>query len=82
MDVLVEGADNEDLVVVVDWLRPEELFRFLEWALILLNLVCFRVEGETVADPALVPAKNQDFRLTQGERADSVSGRPLVVLYD
>ena len=80
--VFVQTAHHEDLVVVVNWLRSEELLWLLQRALVLLNFIRFRVEAEAVADPALVTAKNQNLSLSQYERANRVTRRPLVVLVD
>ena len=80
--VFVQTSHHEDLVVVVNWLRSEELLWLLQRALVLLNFIRFRVEAEAVADPALVTAKNQNLSLSQHERANRVTRRPLVVLVD
>ena len=80
MDVFVEVADNENLLIISDRLAPEEFFRLFKSSLMLADLIVFGVECEAVRDPAIVATEYQYFILIDSETADRVAGRPLLVL--
>ena len=59
--VLVDAANDEDLVVVAHRLRSEELLWLFQAALHALDLAHLCVQREAVADPAVVSAEDQDL---------------------
>jgi hypothetical protein len=80
MHVLVEISNDEDLVVVADWLAPEELLRLAEGGLMLCDLVCLRVENKAVRYPSIVTSKYHDLRVIKERKAaKSVASRPLLI---
>lgn len=81
VQVLVQAADHEYLLVVLNWLSSEKLLRFLKAALIHpQNHIGLRIEVEAVADPAVVAAKYEDLGVIQGKRAKRVTRRPRIIL--
>jgi hypothetical protein len=74
MKVFVQASHHEDLFVVSHRLRSKELFWLLQGALSKsLNLVRFNIEIEAVGNPPIVSTENQNFRIIQSERSESVS---------
>ena len=83
MEVLVQAAHHENLLVVSDGLGSEEFFRLLERALVqTLDFVGLCVEVEAVAYPAVVATEDEDLAVIESEGAQSVPRRPHVVLVD
>ena len=82
MNIFVEAANNEDLVVVADGLWSEELFRFLERAFHTFDLTALRVQGEAIWNPSVVTTEDEDFRVVEWKTAHGVSCWPEVVLVD
>ena len=74
MYVLVYATNDEDFVIVADWLCPEKLLRLLERAIHALYLAHFRVQGEAVGNPAVVTSEDQYFRVVEWEAAHGVTG--------
>ena len=79
MDVLVDAANNEDLLVVLNRLGAEEFLGLLERAIVPLHLILLCVECEAVADPAVVSAEDEDFLVVEWEAAHGVAGTPVVL---
>lgn len=63
MHILVEVAQNEDLVVVSDWLALKELFGLLKSRFMFVNLVGLSIKNEAVRDPTIVASEDQDLRV-------------------
>lgn len=80
MQIFVQTANNKDLFVVLDRLGPKELFWLLQATLVhSQDHVAFSVEIETIADPTIVTAKNQNFRIVQSKRSKCVPWWPRIV---
>ena len=79
MHVLVDAADDEDLIVVADGLRAEEFLWLLQGALHALDLAQLRVEREAVRNPAVVAAKDEDFGVVEREATHGVARRPVLL---
>jgi hypothetical protein len=79
MDVTVKTSYHKHFVVIVHRIGSKKLFRLFEWTVVLLDLVCLRVETKTIRNPTLIPSKNKNFTLIQSETTDCVTSRPLVV---
>lgn len=73
MHVLVDAADNKDLVVVAHRLRSEELLWLFQAAFHALDLANLCVQREAVTDPAVVTAEDQDLRVVKREASHSVA---------
>jgi len=82
MNVLVDTADNENFVVVANWLSSEKLFRLLKGALHSFDLTNLGVESEAVRNPAVVASEDKNLRVIEREAAHGVSGRPIVLTVD
>ncbi len=63
MDVFIDAADHEDLLVVPDWLASIELLGFFQRAIHPVNLSILGVKQEAVRDPTIVSAKDHDLRV-------------------
>lgn len=61
MDIFVKVPHYEDLVIVPDWLAPEELFWLAEGGFVFDDLVGLGVEDKAVRDPAIVATKDHDL---------------------
>ena len=79
MDILVDAADHEDLLVVLNGLRTEELLWLFQRTLATLDLVRLRIEREAVADPAIVATEDENFLVVQREAAHRVTSAPVVL---
>ena len=82
MHVLVDAANDEDLVVVPYGLRSEELLRLLQTTLHALNLPTLRVQCEAVADPAIVTSEYKNLRIIEREATHGVTCRPVILSVD
>jgi len=68
MHVLVEASNQVKFVVVSHWLTPREFFRLAQRRVLKpFDVAGFRVEGESVADPTIVSAEDNDFRVRERE---------------
>ena len=79
MYILIKASNTEYFVVVMDRTRLKELLWLLEGTLHPLDLVCLSVETEAIRDPALIPAKDQDFSIIESKATHSVSRRPVTL---
>ncbi len=61
MHILVQTAETEHLVIVLDALAVEELLRLLQGAVHLGDLIILGLEAEYVGDPTVVTAKDEDL---------------------
>jgi hypothetical protein len=59
VNVLVEVAENENLIVVAYWLALKEFFRFLKGGLMLMNFICLGIEYKAVRDPSIITTEYQ-----------------------
>ena len=82
VDILVDAAHNEYLVIIAYWLGAEELFRLFERAIHALDLILLGVEGKAIRDPSIVSAKDQNLAIVQCEATHGVAGTPVVFTVD
>lgn len=82
MHVLVEEAEAEDLIIVLNGLASEELLWLLERAVQLLDFIRVLREYEAVGDPAVVTAEDYNFRVVQAKTAQRVPRGPQSVFID
>ena len=69
MKIFVEASDHEYLFVVADWLGAEEFFWLFQWAFShSFYFIGLCIEIEAIADPAIITAENEDFRIIKSER--------------
>ena len=74
--ILVNWPNCENLVIMPHWLASKEFFRFFQSTIHALNLTRLRIQQETVGNPAIISAKDQNFRLVQWERTNGVPCHP------
>lgn len=82
MHIFIQIPQHEHLIVILNWLAPEELLGLLESAILLVDLVGLGIEGEAVWDPAVVTTEDQDLGVVKGEAAEGVSRGPVHLLVD
>jgi len=73
VDILVDTADHENLVIVSDWLGAEEFLRLSQRAFHALNFTNLGVKCEAVGNPAIVTTKDHDLRVIKREAAHGVA---------
>lgn len=67
MHIPIQATNHVHFVIMVHWLRTEELLRLLKATLQSFDLVGLGAIFEAIGNPALVSAENHHLRIRDGK---------------